>query len=228
MQIKIFKGLEKTEQMRGMGVVIDVFRATSTIACLIKSKAKRIIVLPDANQIKHYTKKDDFVCFSEVVSEGFDNSPITALRTLLIGKTAVISTTSGTKAIIAAKNCNQVITASFLNFDAVINYILEINPTYVSILAAGTVPDKTETIEDTLCAEAIRNRLLGIDIDEHQIKKMLLDKIENRKKYVNLNNPIEYEKQADFLFCTNFSILEVIPKVVYNVDFIEIVNAQKT
>ena len=51
-----------------------------------------------------------------------------------------------------------------------------------------------------------------------------MKKIERREEYVNLDDSIEYEKQADFLFCTNFSILDVIPKIIYKEGLIEVVN----
>lgn len=224
MEIKIYKRLSDAKDIDGLGVVIDVFRATTTIACLIQARAEKVIVLPDANQIKNFISKPDHICFSEVVSEGFDNSPLTALPKLLKGKTAVISTANGTKSIIACRNCEQVITASFVNIDAVVEYLIEIQPPKISILAAGIVEEDKERMEDSLCAETLRNRLTGIAVDQTQIRKILLNCIKNKNK--DMSDPEEYSQAMDFVFSSSYGILEVVPSVIYG-DQIYVVNSDK-
>lgn len=225
MEIKIYKRLIDAKAIDGLGVVIDVFRATTTIACLIQAQADKVIVLPDASQIKNFIATPNHVCFSEVVSEGFDNSPLAALSHLLKGKTAVISTANGTKSIIACRNCEKVITASFVNIDAVVEYLTQIQPPKISILAAGIVEEGKERLEDSLCAETLRNRLMGIAIDEIQIRKILLNCIKNKNK--DMSVPEEYSQVMDFIFSTSYGILDVVPDVSYG-DQIYVMNSEKT
>lgn len=242
MKITIHDGIQDFADAEGVGVIIDVFRATTTIACLITSKPDRILVLPDARDISLYAGREGFACFSELVEEGFDNSPITALKTLLKGKTAVISTTNGTRGILAATHCSKLITASFVNFEAVVDFLIELSPERVSLLPVGQLrrtdfvaktvdaPDHVNlnkyakiivpegftsrpAIEDTLCAVTIRNRLSGMPIDEKQIRKILLRRIKDRP--LNHNSPTDHRIYADMLFCCSMGIIDTVPEVFF-------------
>jgi len=224
MEVLIHSGINNSKEIKGVGVVIDVFRATTTIACLINARADKIIVIPDAEKIKKYCNLKNHVCFSELVKEGYDNSPTVALTSQIRGKTAVISTTNGTKSIIAAKNCEKIITASFVNIDAVVNYLIELEPPVISLIPAGHIPSNTQAVEDTLCAHAIRNRLQGLPIDDRQIRKILFRAISDRT--LDLNNNEDYQVYVDMLLCCAIGILNVVPEVIFDKKQILITNAQ--
>ena len=225
MEISIHVGLKDTDKMSGVAVVIDVFRATTTIACLLQSQADKILVLPDANDIKKYCFNENYACFSEVVEEGYDNSPIIALSTELKAKTAVISTTNGTKGILAARKCKKVLTAAFINLDAIVDYLIALEPPKISLIAVGHITRNAGTIEDTLCAQVIKNRLEGLTIDESQIRKILMRRILDRR--LDLNKQEELRVYNDMLLCSTTGILNVIPKVTFKDDQIVIADAFK-
>jgi 2-phosphosulfolactate phosphatase len=91
---------------------------------------------------------------------GFDfgNSPTHLLNQPLSGKTIVHTTSSGTQGIANAKQAEEIITGSFVNAGAIINYINQKQPQTVSLVCMGYACEYP-TDEDTFCAEYIKNEL---------------------------------------------------------------------
>ena len=92
---------------------------------------------------------------------GFDlgNSPTAILRAELRGKTMVHTTSNGTQGIANAKQATQIMTGSFVNAKAIADYIRSNAISDVSLVCMGT--KSREAIEDTLCAEYIRDLVAG-------------------------------------------------------------------
>tara|TARA_Y200000002_G_scaffold107706_1_gene88109 strand:- start:223 stop:945 length:723 start_codon:yes stop_codon:yes gene_type:complete len=142
-------------------VVIDVLRATSVICTAFHYGVKKIIPISSIEEASIYLKKGFHVAAErkgEIVN-GFKlgNSPLTYMNGDLEGQTLVITTTNGTKAIETAKDCKQLLIGSFLNLDALTNYLLQMNKN-VLLLASGW--QGKFCLEDTICAGAICNQLL--------------------------------------------------------------------
>ena len=142
-------------------VVIDVLRATSVICTAFHYGVKKIIPISSIEEASIYLKKGFHVAAErkgEIVN-GFKlgNSPLTYMNGDLEGQTLVITTTNGTKAIETAKDCKQLLIGSFLNLDALSNYLLQMNKN-VLLLASGW--QGKFCLEDTICAGAICNQLL--------------------------------------------------------------------
>ena len=218
-------GLSDAKSMHGVAIVIDVFRATTTIAAILTAQANRVHILPNANDIKNYAQQEGYVCFSEVVPEGHDNSPLTALHTHLGKKEAVISTTSGTKAILASLHCDRVFTGAFVNMDSLVNFIFAQKFDHVSILAAGYIPEDRELIEDSVCAQVFQQRLQGQEVDELWVRQEMDKAIEIRKH--SPQNPDQYSRYADICFAKATGILDVVPEVQYIDDEIFVMEARK-
>ena len=142
-------------------VVIDVLRATSVICTAFHYGVKKIIPISSIEEASIYLKKGFHVAAErkgEIVN-GFKlgNSPLTYMNGDLKGQTLVITTTNGTKAIETAKDCKQLLIGSFLNLDALSNYLLQMNKN-VLLLASGW--QGKFCLEDTICAGAICDQLL--------------------------------------------------------------------
>ena len=142
-------------------VVIDVLRATSVICTAFHYGVKKIIPISSIEEASIYLKNGFHVAAErkgEIVN-GFKlgNSPLTYMNGDLKGQTLVITTTNGTKAIEMAKDCKQLLIGSFLNLDALSNYLLQMNKN-VLLLASGW--QGKFCLEDTICAGAICNQLL--------------------------------------------------------------------
>lgn len=92
------------------------------------------------------------------IVEGFDlgNSPFSYMNPELKDKEIVLTTTNGTKAIDRAKAAARIIIGSFLNLDAVCNYLIEQNKNVI-LLCAGW--KDRYNLEDSLFAGAVVHQL---------------------------------------------------------------------
>jgi 2-phosphosulfolactate phosphatase len=108
-------------------VAIDVLRATSAICTAIQYGAKNVIPVATIEEASEYKSKGYLVGAERggKVVEGFDfgNSPYTYMDPKIKGQSLVLTTTNGTKAINISKNAHQVLIGSFLNLDAICDYL---------------------------------------------------------------------------------------------------------
>ncbi len=178
MEIQILQLLEGARQARGLTVVIDVFRAFST-ACYAVSKGVGPIY-PVGNIDEAYALKEKIPESllvgerNERPPEGFDfgNSPALLLSSDLTGRAMIHTTSSGTQGIVNAVLADEILTGSFVNAGAIVRYIQMSKPDTVSLVCMGYAC-QYPTDEDTLCAEFIRNRLLGIESDFEAMRKTI-------------------------------------------------------
>lgn len=164
MQISVIEGVQNAEDARGLCVVIDVFRAFTTVCYAFKQGAEKIIpvrTIEEAFQMKQINP--EWLLMGEEEGSkptGFDlsNSPSEVVQNTLTKKTLVHRSSLGTQGLLQAINADEVITGSFVNFSAVTNYILAKNPDTVSLLATGSF-DSSIIDEDKLCAIALKDYL---------------------------------------------------------------------
>lgn len=167
MNIEILQLLEGAQKSRGLTVIIDVFRAFSTACYAYGGNIRRIYPvggLEKAYQLKQQNPEYILVGErNEQKPEGFDfgNSPSQLLKGDLSGKTMVHTTSSGTQGIANATNAEEILTGSFVNAQAIINYIRKQNPAKVSLVCMG-YSCQYPTDEDTLLAVYIKNELEGV------------------------------------------------------------------
>jgi len=170
MTVEILQLLEGARKARGLTVIIDVFRAFSTACYAYGSKIQRIYPVGDlekAYQLKQINPEYILVGErNEQKPEGFDygNSPSQLMTGNLSGKTMVHTTSSGTQGIANATHADEILTGSFVNAQAIINYIRKQNPEKVSLVCMG-YSCQYPTDEDTLLAVYIKNELEGISND---------------------------------------------------------------
>ena len=170
MDINILQLLEGAKKAQGLTVIIDVFRAFSTACYAFGNGIQRIYPVGDlknAYQLKQ--QHPEYILVgerNEQKPEGFDfgNSPSQLLEANLIGKTMVHTTSSGTQGIANAINADEILTGSFVNAGAIIEYIRKQNPAKVSLVCMG-YSCQYPTDEDTLLAVYIKNELEGISND---------------------------------------------------------------
>tara|TARA_B110000967_G_scaffold123564_1_gene126154 strand:+ start:35 stop:754 length:720 start_codon:yes stop_codon:yes gene_type:complete len=142
-------------------VVIDVLRATSAICTAFHYGVDKIIPVSTLDQAIEYKDKGFHVAAErkgKIVS-GFEfgNSPLAYKNDKLKDQTLVLTTTNGTKAINMAKDIEQLLIGSFLNLDAICNYLIELNK---SVLILGSGWENKFCLEDSICAGAISEQLL--------------------------------------------------------------------
>jgi 2-phosphosulfolactate phosphatase len=166
MDIRILHLLEGAHRAAGLTVVIDVFRAFSTACYAIDGGAERIIPVGDA-EIAYRLKEQNPEAYlvgerGGVMLPGFDfgNSPSQMKEADLDGRTIIHTTSAGTQGIVAASGADEIITGSFVNAQAIVDYIHLRKPEIVSLVCMGLGGVK-EADEDTLCAQYLKNALEG-------------------------------------------------------------------
>lgn len=143
-------------------VVIDVLRATSAMCAGFDNGIKAIIPVPTVEEAWEYKKKG-YLAGAErkgQIVEGFDfgNSPFSYMREDFKGKEVVLTTTNGTKSLDVAKDAETVVVGSFLNLDALSNWLSKQNKNVLCLCSGWQ--DKFN-LEDTICAGAISDFLIN-------------------------------------------------------------------
>jgi 2-phosphosulfolactate phosphatase len=145
-------------------VIIDVFRATSSICAAFANGVSSIIPVASTEEAEEYKRKGYLVAGERdgIVLDfaDFGNSPFNFSPNLIAGKTVVYTTTNGTRTIQMASQFSMVLIGSFLNADAVVDF-LKGSDKDVLLLCAGW-KDKFN-LEDTVCAGYIANELIRSD-----------------------------------------------------------------
>lgn len=150
-----------------IAVVVDVLRATSVMATALANGAARIVTFETVEQAVEWAEQEaksgerPLLCGERHCQPiaGFDlgNSPSEYSQQRVAGKTLVVTTTNGTRALAAAVDFHHIITASFLNLTASIDRIGDAPA--VHLICAGT--DGRITAEDTLLAGAFASRCVS-------------------------------------------------------------------
>lgn len=204
-------------------VVIDIFRATSSICYGIENGAEAIIPVATVEECRNYG--NDCLLAAErdgKVVEGFDfgNSPFSYTAEKVKGKTVVLTTTNGTHAIDESKkSAHQVIIGSFLNLDAVCSY-LKTQEKDVLLLCAGW--KKKFNLEDTLFAGAVVHQLNSedyfLDDSSTAAEDLYILAQDNLEAYTAKTSHSERLKklgiEEDIKFCLNVNTAKSIPVLV--------------
>lgn len=220
-------------------VIIDVFRATSTIAAALHNGAR--VVIPVAS-VEDCIKMKDTVdnCITAGERDGqvapglqYGNSPFEYPIDFIKGKTLALTTTNGTKLLHMIKDADTIITGSFLNLDAVCQYLLKRQKKV--LLACAAWKDRVN-MEDTLFAGAVTEILrphFSILCDSARIAETLymqaktyptlLDFLKDSSHYRRLSG---YGLEKDMAYCTTPNQHPVVP--VYNGKELEVENIMGT
>lgn len=144
-------------------VIIDVFRATSTIATALYHGATRVIAVDTVDKCIKKGHETGGITAGErdgkvIPGLAHGNSPAEYPRSFVEGKTLVLTTTNGTKLLHMALNhgASEVITGSFPNLSAVCDHLLEQQKNV--ILGCSAWKDRFN-MEDALFAGAVINRI---------------------------------------------------------------------
>lgn len=205
-------------------VVIDILRATSSIVYGLDNGATAIIPVAQVDDCLTYTAKG-FLLAAErngevVAGYDFGNSPFSYIREKVGGKTVVLTTTNGTKALhMAREQAHQVVVGSFFNLDSLCNW-LRVQERDVLLLCAGW-KDKFN-LEDTLFAGAVVNELRKdfTHFDDSCVAAedlYLLAKDDLRgylRKSSHSHRLAELNIEEDVKFCLQLNICEAIPVLI--------------
>ena len=206
-------------------VIIDILRATSTIATALYNGAKCVIPVDSVSRCIELGKQIDGVTAGErdgIVAEGlrYGNSPFEYSREFIEGKTLVLTTTNGTRLLHMAleKGATEIITGSFNNFSSVCNHLLAANKNV--ILGCAAWKDKIN-VEDTLFAGAVISRIkknFSIRCDSSLMAAAVYDYAGNDLfEFMKKHNASHYHRlmgfglEKDIRYCLKADVADVLP-----------------
>jgi 2-phosphosulfolactate phosphatase len=206
-------------------VIIDVLRATSTIATALHNGAKCVIPVDSVAKCIELGRQIDGITAGErdgMIAEGLEhgNSPFEYPREFIGGKTLVLTTTNGTKLLHMAldRGAGQIITGSFPNLSSVCRYLLDQNQPVV--LACAAWKDRVN-IEDMLFAGAVIHQVkdqFSINCDSSQIAETVyLDARTDLFAFMQTKNASHYQRlmgyglEKDIRYCLSPDVAPVLP-----------------
>ena len=187
-------------------VIIDVLRATSTIATALFNGARQIIPVDSVAECIKLGRQMEAITAGErdgKIAEGliYGNTPFQYTRDFIEGKTLVLTTTNGTKLLhmALAANAKGIITGSFCNISSVCDYLVSQNKNVV--LACSAWKNRVN-FEDTLFAGAVINRIKNnfqINCDASGIAENLyLQSNRDLFNFMKINNASHYHRLMGF------------------------------
>lgn len=177
------------ELVRGkVAIVIDVLRATTVMITALQNGAECVIPLLSPEEAFALKDKigENVVLGGErkaLFIEGFDfdNSPFAYTQEAVMGKTVVMTTSNGTRAINGSIEAKEVIIASFGNIPTVVRYCR--NKPEIVIVCSGS--GDAFTLEDCLCAG-----LLASELSKYKEARLSDVAISLKELYSRLQNEV--------------------------------------
>jgi 2-phosphosulfolactate phosphatase len=203
-------------------VVIDIFRATSSICYGIENGAEAIIPVSEVEECAAYREKGfDHLLAAERNGEvvaGFDfgNSPFSYTKEKVSGKTVVLTTTNGTHALHLSRKAKKIVIGSFLNLTSLCNWLKTQNESILLVCAGWK---NNFNLEDTLFAGAVVEQLKesGYTLDDPAMAANDLFQIGKNDvgQYLSKTSHGERLKklgiEKDIAFCLQIDITTAIP-----------------
>lgn len=213
-------------------VAIDVLRATSTIVAALQNGAKEIIPVA---AVEFAVKVSGGMFGGQTLLggerntkkiEGFalGNSPLEYTEEIVSGKSIILYTTNGTKAITKAKFSETLVTCSFNNISAISSFLIGLNKD-VEIICAGK--SNNFSMEDTACAGKLLSEMLknkeDIELSDSARASIALSKSFGKNILKMLKETehgqllLENGFEEDLKYCSKLNNSEAIPYFSGNV-----------
>jgi 2-phosphosulfolactate phosphatase len=206
-------------------VIIDVLRATSTIATALYNGAKTVVPVDSVSRCIELGRQMECITAGErdgQIAEGlkYGNSPFEYSKEFVKGKTLVLTTTNGTRLLHMAleKGANTIITGSFPNLSMVCEYLVK--KKQPTILACAAWKDRVN-MEDTLFAGAVISSVreqFTINCDSSQIAETLYDVAKDdlfgfmqKKDASHYHRLSGFGLEKDIRYCLSPDVASVLP-----------------
>jgi 2-phosphosulfolactate phosphatase len=207
-------------------VVIDVLRATTVIVSALKNGAREIIPV---NTVDFAMKVSGNAFGGQTILggerntkkvEGFNlgNSPLEYTTEIVAGKSIILYTTNGSKAIVKAKFSENLFICCFHNLPFIANHLIALNKD-VEVICAGT--NGNFNLEDAICAGRLLSEIWkineNIEISDCGRASLVLNKSFG-KNIVKMLKETEHGKlliengfAEDIKECAQYGITDLIP-----------------
>lgn len=229
MKINVLLSPLNAEEMYFAGkttVVIDVLRATTVIATALENGAKEIIpvgTIEFAMKISGDAFGGHRLLGGERNTkkiEGFNvgNSPLEYSKEYVDGKSIILYTTNGSKSIVKAKFSENLVTCSFYNMGAIVDYLSDLNSDF-DILCSGA--SGRFSLEDTVCAGKLISEISkvkeNVELTDSSRASVALNKsfgksiVKMMKETEHGQKLIENGFEEDIVHCSKLSKSDIVP-----------------
>jgi len=217
MIVNIAECVDGARRATGLAVIIDVFRACSVACYAVENGVAEYIAVDKVDLARKIADERDGILVGEkdrMKIEGFDhgNSPTEIENIDFAGKTIVHRTSSGTKGLVVCEHADEVITGSFVNAGAVVEYIRSREPEVVTLVAMGT-GGIMRAQEDMMCAMFIKNELEEYP-NSFETLKTFLSTVDSAEKFFGEDN--DYAPERDFDLCMDLNRFDFVLKAQAN------------
>jgi len=204
-------------------VIIDVFRATSTIATALFNGAEKVIPVSNVDDCIELGKKLNAVTAGErdgKVIPGLQhgNSPAEYYRKFIQNKILVLTTTNGTRLLHMALESGalEVITGSFPNISSVCDHLIKSNK---DVILACSAWKNRFNLEDTLFAGAVISKIknnFSINCDSSLMAEEMYNMHRNDmhdfiRKTSHWHRLASYGLEKDLDYCITPDVANVLP-----------------
>ena len=199
-----------------LGIVVDVMRATSTIAQALASGYRRVLCCSEIEEAQRLRAElgDESITGGEREAnriEGFDAGASPREFREPRAETLILSTTNGTRAVVAAAaSCGEVVLGSLLNLDAVAAHAQARGEDAV-ILCAGYKDEFA--IDDAYCAGRIVALLDADRSDAAKASEVIAARYPNAIDGINARTYGPPGLEEDIAWCSQVSVLDVVPRL---------------
>jgi 2-phosphosulfolactate phosphatase len=176
-EVRLLHLLEGARRAAGIAVIIDVFRAFTLAPCAFARGACRILPVATPAEAHALKAKDPALLLAgerdgkPLPGFDFSNSPAAILGADLTGRTLVLRTSAGVQGLLACP-ADEVITGSFVNAAAIVEWLRGRRPAVISLVCMGWNGSE-RTAEDEACAEYLAAGLRGAFPDFAPIRARL-------------------------------------------------------
>lgn len=198
------------------GIVVDVLRATSTIAQALDAGYERVFCCAEIEEARALRNElGDALVGGErdaVVIEGFDVGASPREFTRARAANLVLSTTNGTRSVVtAAAHCDEVLLGSLLNLEAVASAARERGED-VAVICAGYKGGFA--FDDAYCAGRIVQLLAGERTDAAVAAERLAAGFSDAYEGLMARTYGPPGLEDDIRFCARESVLEAVPRLL--------------
>jgi 2-phosphosulfolactate phosphatase len=227
MRINLIPSIEyiNNNELKGKTVIlIDVLRATSVITTALYNGALEIVPKIEIKEALE-AKRENCLLGGErkaLKIDGFDltNSPLDYKESIIKGKTIIMTTTNGTKAIHHSLKADKIYIGCMLNGKAIAEGVCE-DKRDVSVVCAGTAGKFS--LDDFICAGKIIYECMALG--EHELEDFAATAYmayrDNKARvmdYVSMASHYKYlisiGLEEDIKYCFTEDVINLVPQVV--------------
>ncbi|MEP7215630.1 MAG: 2-phosphosulfolactate phosphatase [Anaerolineaceae bacterium] len=202
-------------------IVVDVLRATTTIATLFAAGMESLLVAGSIELARERAGVEGRLLFGEVQGlrpEGFDfgNSPMEAARANVAGRGGVQFTTNGTAALCGLAGRGTVVSGAVANLSVVAAFARQFGR--IMVVCAGNVQGTVFSEEDFAAAGAIVRQLAALQptaaLGEQALAASALDAAEEISRAPHADLLRNLGLGSDVEFCARADSSQAVPVVV--------------